>query len=303
MKGLLLTGDQSGFEKEMEYVIGMFKKLGYDVDVANIYDINVIVEDDFSGKISIADEIIDVPDFVIVSAVRERETYQIKAVLRMFESLGVVCINSIEAIEKTGDKLYSFQIAKKSVPEVKIPKTMYVNKNTPIDKIASEIGFPLVLKIMYGFQGKGVSLINSKEELENVLDIIFASDFGDEIIAQQAILSSVGKDIRVVVGAAEVIHAFMRTNENDFKSNIHQGGLLKTFEPPQSLINIAIKLADVFDLKLGSIDFLVGENEDEFYLCELNSVPGISYLFEAEEKGNEELIERFASIPKKILQL
>ena len=303
MKGLLLTGDQSGFEKEMEYVIGMFKKLGYDVDVANIYDINVIVEDDFSGKISIADEIIDVPDFVIVSAVRERETYQIKAVLRMFESLGVVCINSIEAIEKTGDKLYSFQRAKKSVPEVKIPKTMYVNKNTPIDKIASEIGFPLVLKIMYGFQGKGVSLINSKEELENVLDIIFASDFGDEIIAQQAILSSVGKDIRVVVGAAEVIHAFMRTNENDFKSNIHQGGLLKTFEPPQSLINIAIKLADVFDLKLGSIDFLVGENEDEFYLCELNSVPGISYLFEAEEKGNEELIERFASIPKKILQL
>lgn len=303
MKGLLLTGDQSGFEKEMEYVIGMFKKLGYDVDVANIYDINVIVEDDFTGKISIGDELVDVPDFVIVSAVRERETYQIKAVLRMFESLGVVCINTIEAIEKTGDKLYSFQIAKKEVPEVKIPKTMYVNKNTSIDKIASEIGFPLVLKIMYGFQGKGVSLINTKEELENVLDIIFASEFGDEIIAQEAILSSVGKDIRVVVGAGEVIHAFMRTNENDFKSNIHQGGALKTFTPPQSLIKIAIKLADVFDLKLGSIDFLVGEDDDEFYLCELNSVPGISYLFEAEEEGNEELIERFASIPKKILQL
>lgn len=302
MKGFLLLGDQSGFEKEMTYVQDLFKKLNFDVDAVNIYDIDVIVSNDYEGKILVKGELVDCPEFVVVGSVRERETYQIKAVLRMFESLGVKCVNTMDAVEKTGDKLYSFQLAKKYVPEVKIPKTIYVNPNTSINTIEQEIGFPLVLKIMYGFQGKGVSLIESKEQLENILNIVFASEFGDEIIAQEAIMSSAGKDIRVVVGAGEAIHSFIRHNEGEFKSNIHQGGFIEKFEAPQKLIDISIKLAEAFDLKLGSIDYLIGENDDEFYLCELNSVPGISYVFEAQDEGNEELVKKFASVPIKILK-
>lgn len=302
MRGFLLVGDQSGFEKEMTYVQGMFKNLGYDLEAVNIYDIDVIVSNENNGKIRVNGKLVDCPEFAIVAAARERETYHIKAVLRMFETMGVTLINTMDAIEKTGDKLYSFQLAKQHVPEVKIPKTMYITANTSLETIKEEIGFPLVLKIMYGFQGKGVSLIKTEDQLKDILNIVFASEFGDEIIAQEAIMSSAGRDIRVVVGAGEVVHTFMRHNEGEFKSNIHQGGSLEEFQAPQALIDASIKLAEAFDLKLGSIDYLIGENEDEFYLCELNSVPGISYIFEAEDKGNDELLAKFLSFPSKILK-
>lgn len=297
MRGFLLVGDQSGFEKEMDYGKKLFESMGFEVDEVNLYDINVIVSNDDNGKISLNGEMVDCPDFVMVSSVKERETYQFKAVMRMFESMGVNCINPLEAIEKTADKLHSFQLANEYVPELKIPKTMLIGEKTSVDDIEKQIGFPLVLKIMEGLQGKGVSLIKTKEELDDLLNIITASKFENELIAQEAIMSSKGRDIRVVVGGGEVIHSFVRSNENDFKSNIHQGGSIEEFKAPQSLIDISIKLADAFNLKLGSIDFLFGEKDDEFYLCEINSTPGISYVLQ----GDEKTISKFLSIQKKII--
>lgn len=299
MKGFLLVGDLRGFEKEINYANEMFKKINFNVELVNFNDIDVIVNDD--RKILINGRKIDCPDFVLVTVVRERKDYHFKAVMRMFESMGVICINTLDAIERADNKLYSFQLAKQHVPEVNIPKTMLIKHDTDINDIEKEIGFPLVLKIMYGLQGKGVSLIKDKEELSDILNIIMAANFDDELIAQEAILSSKGKDIRVVIGAGKIIHSFMRVNEDDFKSNIHQGGYIEEFKVPKFLEDISLKLAEVFDLKLGSIDYLIGNDDETFYLCEINSTPGISYIFEAESSGNLELISKFMSIPQKII--
>lgn len=299
--GFLIVGDYSLYEKEMNFISNMFSQLNVSVELVNFNDITVLAYEDFNGKITVNGEKKDCPNFVIVSAVDERDQYQFKAVLRMFETLGVKCINNLDSIEKTGDKIYSFQYAKQMVPEVKIPKTMLISKNTSIDEIEEEISFPLVLKIMNGNQGRGVVLINSKDELKDILNVVTASQFDEELLVQEAVMSSKGKDIRVVIGGGEFIHAFVRSNDNDFKSNLHQGGSIETFDAPKSLIDTSIKLTEVFGLELGSIDYLFGENEDEFYLCELNSVPGISYLFDAKEKGNVNLIKKFMKIILNIL--
>ena len=231
----------------------------------------------------------------------ERETYQLKAVLRMFETLGVPCVNTYDAIEKAGDKLYSFQIAKRAVPGISIPDTMLVGDNTTVADIADRIGFPLVMKIMHGYQGRGVCLIEDESELKNILSVVKAAPFGDQILVQKAVTSSKGRDLRVVVAAGELVCAFVRHNDKDFKSNLHQGGYIESFDPPAELVEQSIALADAFGLKMGSIDYLFGEKEGEFLLCEVNSVPGISYVFKAQSEGDDELVRRFFSMPKKIL--
>lgn len=294
-KGFLLAGDYSAYEREMAMAKQLFAKLNIDIEVINFNDVNVIASDNPNGKIIVNGEEVDYPDFVLVVTVDERDDYKFRAVLRMFETLGINCINTVDSIEKAADKIYSFQIAKQFVPEVKLPKTILISPDVSLDFIEEEIGFPLVLKIMDGNQGKGISLVQTKKELDNILNVVTASEFGQELMVQEAILSSKGRDIRVIVVGGEVIHSFSRYNENDFKSNLHQGGSLDTFNPPQSLIDTSIKLADAFGLKLGSIDYLFGENEDEFYLCEVNSVPGISYIFNAQSKGDDELIKKVLS--------
>lgn len=290
-----MAGDYSAYEREIAMAKQLFAKLNIDIEIINFNDVNVIASDDPNGKIIVNGEEVDYPDFVLVVTVDERDDYKFRAVLRMFETLGINCINTVDSIEKAADKIYSFQIAKQFVPEIKLPKTILISPDVSLDFIEEEIGFPLVLKIMDGNQGKGISLVQTKKELDNILNVVTASEFGQELMVQEAILSSKGRDIRVIVVGGEVIHSFSRYNENDFKSNLHQGGSLDTFNPPQSLIDTSIKLADAFGLKLGSIDYLFGENEDEFYLCEVNSVPGISYIFNAQSKGDDELIKKVLS--------
>jgi glutathione synthase/RimK-type ligase-like ATP-grasp enzyme len=158
-----------------------------------------------------------------------------------------------------------------------------------------------VLKVMNGVQGKGVELVRTKDELRAMLSMLTAAPFGDHIIAQQAIMSSAGKDIRVVVAGGEVLHSFVRSNDGEFKSNLHQGGHIETFEPPADLVDMSIRLADALGLKLGSIDYLFGENEGEFWLCEVNSTPGIAYLFAAQETGDTALLKKFMAMPGRLL--
>ena len=301
MKGIMITGDYSQFMREFEMAKTLFSSQGLDVDFVDYNDIEVTAMDTFDGRVRIRGKMVECPDFVFIMTTEERETYQLKAVLRMFETLGVVCINTYDAVERAGDKLYSFQIAKQAVPDIRIPDTMLVGPNTSLDSIAERIGFPLVMKIMHGYQGRGVCLVESMGELKSILDMVMAAPFGDQIIVQRAIQSSKGRDLRVVVGAGELVYAFVRHNDRDFKSNLHQGGYIEPYQPPQELVEQSIRLADAFGLKTGSIDYLFGENEGEFYLCEVNSVPGISYVFKAQKEGDEELVRRFFSMPKKIL--
>ena len=301
MKGIMITGDYSQFMREFEMAKTLFSSQGLDVDFVDYNDIEVTAMDTFDGRVRIRGEMVECPDFVFIMTTEERETYQLKAVLRMFDTLGVVCVNTYDAVEKAGDKLYSFQIAKQAVPGIRIPDTMLVGPNTSLDSIAERIGFPLVMKIMHGYQGRGVCLVNGMGELKSILDMVMAAPFGDQIIVQRAIQSSKGRDLRVVVGAGELVYAFVRHNDRDFKSNLHQGGYIEPYQPPQELVEQSIRLADAFGLKTGSIDYLFGENEGEFYLCEVNSLPGISYVFKAQKEGDDELVRRFFSMPKKIL--
>ena len=301
MRGMMITGDYSQFMKEFEMVNTLFSSQGLEMDFVDYDDIEVVALDRFDGRIHVKGEEMDCPDFVFVMTTEERETYQLKAVLRMFETLGVPCVNTYDAIEKAGDKLYSFQIAKRAVPGISIPDTMLVGDNTTVSDIADRIGFPLVMKIMHGYQGRGVCLIEDESELKNILSVVKAAPFGDQILVQKAVTSSKGRDLRVVVAAGELVCAFVRHNDKDFKSNLHQGGYIESFDPPAELVEQSIALADAFGLKMGSIDYLFGEKEGEFLLCEVNSVPGISYVFKAQSEGDDELVRRFFSMPKKIL--
>ena len=301
MRGMMITGDYSQFMREFEMVNTLFSSQGLEMDFVDYDDIEVVALDRFEGKIHVKGEEVDCPDFVFVMTTEERETYQLKAVLRMFETLGVPCVNTYDAIEKAGDKLYSFQIAKRAVPGISIPDTMLVGDNTTVADIADRIGFPLVMKIMHGYQGRGVCLIEDESELKNILSVVKAAPFGDQILVQKAVTSSKGRDLRVVVAAGELVCAFVRHNDKDFKSNLHQGGYIESFDPPAELVEQSIALADAFGLKMGSIDYLFGEREGEFLLCEVNSVPGISYVFKAQSEGDDELVRRFFSMPKKIL--
>ena len=94
-------------------------------------------------------------------------------------------------------------------------------------------------------------------------------------------MSSKGRDLRLIVLGGQVVDALVRVNPGSFTSNVHQGGHVEEFDPPQELKDAAVRFAEAIGMVMGSVDFLFGENEGEFYLCEANSSVGLSYLMDS----------------------
>lgn len=268
-----------------------------DVELMFFEDIIPIAENEFNGKILLKDGEVDCPDFIYVRAFDLGDKqYHLNAVLEMFENLGVLCVNSPKTKAITSDKLLTMQIARSVCNYMKIPKTILVTPEISASKVGEIIGFPLVIKIMHGSKGKGVALVKTEKELENLLNMVFAAPFNDQVMAQEAILSSKGRDLRLVFAFDKLIDTYVRVNDDDFKSNISTGGHFEQYDVPDELVEDALKFIKAIDLKMGSIDFLFGENEDEFYLCEANSTIGLSRVLEAFANGDNEYLSRFKNL-------
>lgn len=295
-----LVSKDSNKNQEVE----IFRKLNPNINIDLVYFEDIIpIAQNNAGKIVTVNGPLDFPDYVLVRAfdLGDRQ-YHLKAVLEMLESNNVVCINPAETKEKTSDKLLTNQIVSRIVKSVRVPKTMLLTPEVSADLVVETLGLPVVVKVMHGSGGKGLSLIKSKDDLGNLLNMLFASPFDDEVIAQEAITSSKGRDLRLVICNGEVIDSFVRENPDDFKSNVSTGGTITHFDTPEVLVEDALEIADRLGLVMGSIDFLFGENEDEFYFCEANSTMGFSFLMDLDYKEDKDILMKYSKIATELFK-
>lgn len=152
-----------------------------------------------------------------------------------------------------------------------IPKTVAFFSRADRDFVASEFSYPFVIKPDTGFGGEGVVLIHDDAEL----DAYFADlQPGITYMAQEYVSTSKGKDVRVVMLNGEPFYALLRQsgNQDEFRSNVHLGGLASDFTIDEATKDLCRKAAALFDLKLIGLDLLFAQ--DGFVFTEVNSFPG-----------------------------
>jgi len=138
----------------------------------------------------------------------------------------------------------------------------------------------LVLKVIGGSKGDGVVLVDTPEHLENLLQIANAGEIQEELILQEMITSSKGRDLRVVIANGKAISCAQRISaKGGFKSNYSAGGSISSYTLDKKIIEIAEKTAEILGLFVGGIDLLFSDNG--FVVCEANSIPGF-YIPEVE---------------------
>lgn len=194
---------------------------------------------------------------------------------KKLEMLGIPVFNSAHAIEICDSKkLTSIYLEKSGVP---MPKTIcspmtfegvgYKSLNF-LDYAISNLGFPFIMKEEYGSFGQQVYFINSREEAISVINK--ANSRG--LIFQEYIATSRGKDVRVNVVGGKVIASMMRYNENDFRSNITNGGKMMKYNISKEQEDIAIKACEAIGLDFAGVDILFGKGDTPI-VCEVNSNP------------------------------
>lgn len=193
------------------------------------------------------------------------------AVLRQLERMGVPTINRARAIDIVKDKLRSHQmLAAAGLP---IPTTMLAKFPVDVEAVEQAIGFPLVVKTLSGTQGNGVFLCEGRRQFEDLIALIHATQSGANLILQQFISDSRGRDVRALVVGGRIIAAMERQAVGDnFKSNYSQGGTVKPVKLNREAEWIVLEAARTLELDIAGVDLLY--DGDSYRICEANSSPG-----------------------------
>jgi len=179
------------------------------------------------------------------------------AVVNQFDMMGVPLVNNSQPIARSRDKLRSLQLLARA--GIDIPKTVMVSDPSQIHRALEIVGGPpAILKVVKGTQGIGVILAETEQAALTVLETFW--NLGMNILVQEFIEESEGRDIRALVVGDRVVTAMRRqASVGEFRSNVHRGGTGTVVDLPESYRRAALEAMRVMELQLGGVDMLESE--------------------------------------------
>lgn len=247
------------------------EKRGHDVVLIDHSKCHLLME---KGKPSIVFNGEKVKDIdVIIPRIGASLTQYGAAVVQHFDIQGVPSVVTSIALLKSRDKLRSLQILSKS--GVGIPKSAFARhpKTEDIKRLINEIGtVPVILKLLEGTHGTGVIKADTVQSAKSAFEAF--SGIKKDIIIQEFVEESGGKDIRVIVVGGKIIASMERAgSSDDFRSNLHKGGTSKKVEIDKKTEDAAIESAKLMGLTVAGVDLLMSSRGP--LVIEVNSSPGL----------------------------
>ena len=198
-------------------------------------------------------------------------TYYGTAVVRQFEEMDIFCANTANGITNSRDKLRSLQILSRH--HLGIPRTTFVNDNNDVLPAIKRVGgAPVVIKLIEGTQGIGVLLAETTKTAEAIIELLQSQK--QTLLIQKFVAESKGKDSRAFVVGDRVVAAMRRVAQGqEFRSNVHRGGIAEAVELSEEYQETAVRAAQILGLRIAGVDML--ESHTGPQIMEVNSSPGL----------------------------
>lgn len=190
----------------------------------------------------------------IIPRIGTSETFYGTAVVRQFEMMDVYSLNQSQAISCSRDKLYSMQILARE--GVSLPVTSFAHVTHDIDSLINLVGgLPVVIKLLKGSQGIGITLAETYQAAESVIEAF--RDLNANILVQEFIQEAKSADLRCFIVGEEVIAAMkQQVGKRDFRHQLQRASNAKKVALSLEEMNTAIKAAKAIGLKVAAVDLL-----------------------------------------------
>lgn len=247
------------------------QKFGAEARILNPEHFDMIIDSAKNWQALYKGEVMPVPDLIIARTGTET-TYAGFSLLRFYERIGVTVLNSWLSIESVADKFQTHQIlASQGLP---VPRTILGKFPTDVQMIEEKLGFPVVVKTLRGTRGGGVFLAETKQQFQNLTDLIAQANTNVHFLFQEYISKSCGRDLRVYVVGNRVVAVMQRqSTDGNFKANISLGGEGTAFIATPQITKLAINVTKALGLDVAGVDLLF--DGDKFKVCEVNSAAAL----------------------------
>ena len=209
---------------------------------------------------------------VIIPRISSSLTKYGSSIVRQFEMQNVPTTTSSIALVRSRDKLRSMQLLAKA--GVGIPKTVFAREASDLDDVLEQVGgAPVIIKVARGTHGNGVVLAETRKAAKAVMQAFYVE--GVSFVVQEFVAESAGVDIRAFVVNGKVVASMLRQSlDDDFRSNLHQGGEGIMVKLTADERRTAQKAAKAMGLPVCGVDMMRSERGP--LVLEVNSSPGFA---------------------------
>lgn len=291
-KVIVLTGNVKG-SKTSKSFLEECEKRGVECHVIDVND--AVIEKVYNGhliKTTSQNIMIDPSNTVIVPRRGVLENSHTKSILQDLEEGRYFTVNTLESMEVCENKFITSQFLEDH--DLPVPKYALVPNEDSLDKALEAIGgnFPVVMKLLSGTQGIGVSIVDSYASLKSVYQTIRKLDETSEILIQEKIDSQFDLRIQVIIKKFDplksnedncIILGSMKREavSKDFRTNYSLGGTVSAYEIDEELKEIACAAANAVGCHWCGVDIMIDKKTKKPYILEVNSSPGTEGISKA----------------------
>jgi len=229
--------------------------------------------------------------FAGIDLVLNREIGQTRAelILEFIENLGIRVINSAGATILCNNKTLTTQVLEKN--SLPVPKTVLTFSQEQALMAAKKIGFPVVIKPVWGSWGRLISKADTYEALEAILEHKEALGSPQHsIFYLQKFIFKPGRDIRVFVVGGKAITAMYRVSEH-WLTNTAKGAVPKNMKLNKEISDLVEKAVKFLGVEIAGVDLV--EHEKGYLFFEVNATPEFHGLKAVSQVNIPELIVQY----------
>lgn len=191
------------------------------------------------------------------------------------EICGLTTINTHTAIQKVRNKArMAIALKQAFIPSI---RTFMADETSVLSALA-DTDFPLILKATYGDNSQGLRIVRNPIELAEI-------QWGNDLVLAQCFINTDGFDLKLYV-IEDRVFAVRKPSP----LNGDTGVQAQLIEPDQTMIDLALRCGELFDLDLYGVDTIEGPNGLE--VIEVNDYPNYTGIAGAADQISDYILSR-----------